>query len=353
MRLFWWRRSPRTSRPDEHTLKFYFYISDAKVDMLYRQIPQPLLKSIAAELNINITVLGTGVGTTLKPNQPEETRYSRLKVVQSYIEHHFDVGTVEAPRTYFKGALPMRWGPISAPSSPSETKWVFLAGSTGQTTLGLAGSRGHLIGNNEGAAGFPDRGSMYGNTAAIVNDLRPLLASHLTSQPLQAPDSIEFLDGPLARTTVELTRPRFTLGSDPTNDISIDHPAVSERHAALLQGGPTGWMIERLDPKNPVSINWQEMNQARPDALHNRDRVTLGTPSQGITFLYREGAKTLEDQLKTIYSAVSNFDGPAQNVEFLAVKLLEGTINPGGEEYSFLPPQHIVFGTPIYVALAE
>jgi ABC-type multidrug transport system ATPase subunit/pSer/pThr/pTyr-binding forkhead associated (FHA) protein len=87
---------------------------------------------------------------------------------------------------------------------------------------------------------------------------------------------IRFLDGPMAGKTVALTKPRLTLGREPTNDIPINDPAVSRQHAALVQGGPTGWMIEKLNPQNIVSINGREVTQS---PINNNDRVTLGSVS--------------------------------------------------------------------------
>jgi ABC-type multidrug transport system ATPase subunit/pSer/pThr/pTyr-binding forkhead associated (FHA) protein len=87
---------------------------------------------------------------------------------------------------------------------------------------------------------------------------------------------IRFLDGPLAGKTVALTKPRLTIGREPTNDISINDPAVSRQHAVLVQGGPTGWMIEKLNPQNTVLINGREVTQS---PINNNDRVTLGPVS--------------------------------------------------------------------------
>ena len=38
-------------------LRFYVYVSDAKVDMLLAQIPQGLMKRFAAELTIDLKLL--------------------------------------------------------------------------------------------------------------------------------------------------------------------------------------------------------------------------------------------------------------------------------------------------------
>lgn len=84
------------------SMKYYVYISDTKVDMLYSQIPKKILDKIAVELGINLGIFSlTAKG---KGNQ-EETRYEKLKLVVNYIENNMDVGTVDQPKAYFKGSI--------------------------------------------------------------------------------------------------------------------------------------------------------------------------------------------------------------------------------------------------------
>lgn len=84
-----------------NAIKYYVYISDAKVDMPFSQIPRPLLKKIASELSINLSIplFGIGAGIKFRGDTPEEMRYSKLKIVTRYIEKHAEVGTVKEPKT--------------------------------------------------------------------------------------------------------------------------------------------------------------------------------------------------------------------------------------------------------------
>jgi hypothetical protein len=77
------------------SMKYYVYISDTKVDMLYSQIPQNILRKIAAELNINLGIFSLSVKG--KENQ-EKTRYEKLKIVVNYIEKHIGVRTNRPPQ---------------------------------------------------------------------------------------------------------------------------------------------------------------------------------------------------------------------------------------------------------------
>jgi hypothetical protein len=116
------------------TLKYYLYISDTKVDILFAQIPRNILKKISADLNINLGV----VSVSLKEKQSEQTRYDKVKVVSDYIENHLDVGDVDHPQAYFKATVSMRWGEL----------WytVYFSGKTDQTDFGLGGSIKHILG---------------------------------------------------------------------------------------------------------------------------------------------------------------------------------------------------------------
>jgi hypothetical protein len=86
------------------TITYYVYVSDAKVDMLFAQIPRPVKKRIAAELKFDLKV----VGLSLKQNPSDETRYSKVKFVSEYVDKHLEVGTLDQPRAYFRGELGVR-----------------------------------------------------------------------------------------------------------------------------------------------------------------------------------------------------------------------------------------------------
>ncbi|MGH2507588.1 MAG: FHA domain-containing protein, partial [Ktedonobacteraceae bacterium] len=93
--------------------------------------------------------------------------------------------------------------------------------------------------------------------------------------------SLKFLTGPLAGSTLPLSKPITTLGRDETsNDIVISDPGVSRHHARITQNG-IQWQIEKLAPSNTVTINSRETQQG---ALKDRDTIGLGT---GTTFLFQ------------------------------------------------------------------
>jgi len=89
-----------------NSMKYYVFVSDSKIDMLYPQITKQLLKRIASELSINLNILGTGISATIKSTQSEETRFSKLKIVATYIEKHLDVGTIDSWFAHFTRQVP-------------------------------------------------------------------------------------------------------------------------------------------------------------------------------------------------------------------------------------------------------
>lgn len=84
----------------DQVLKAYKYISDAKVDVLYAQIPRGLLDGIAVDLNLDLKLAVVEASAAVKRTLPSETRYSRLQVVVKYLEKHqsSDIGTIDAPK---------------------------------------------------------------------------------------------------------------------------------------------------------------------------------------------------------------------------------------------------------------
>jgi hypothetical protein len=120
-------------------MKYYVYVSDTKVDMLYGQIPARERHSIATDLKIDLKLLSA----TFKETPPAETRYSRLQLVCDYIRRREAVGTVEDPKAYFEGTLMMSWGPlVNSYGSPGRGKLksavVYFAGQTERRFSGLA-----------------------------------------------------------------------------------------------------------------------------------------------------------------------------------------------------------------------
>jgi hypothetical protein len=144
-------------------MKYYVYVSESKVEMVYAQIPANLREKIASELKIDLKV----ISATFKADANESTKFSKLKLVTEYIERHEAVGTVDKPESYFKGVINMRWGP----TGPYMNPLVYFGGVTDETILGLGGSMRNVIGApgpSHVMRAFSDIGS---DAASILNVL--------------------------------------------------------------------------------------------------------------------------------------------------------------------------------------
>ena len=84
-------------------MKYYSYISNSKLDMLFPQIPRTFLEDIAGELSVNFGLLKA----TLKDKALTENRLSKLDAVVKYIEKNSTFGTVDQPDTYIRGVANM------------------------------------------------------------------------------------------------------------------------------------------------------------------------------------------------------------------------------------------------------
>jgi hypothetical protein len=148
-------------------MKHYLYVSDSKVEMFYSQIPDHKRRSIAATLKLDLKVLG--IDLTMKPS--EDTKFSKLKVLDEYVQAHEDVGTVDQSGQFFKGVMDLRWG-IWGDLNRPEDKIVYFSGMTGMTALGLGGSPRHLIGSAPGAVldGMGGKSNLLRILGALADD---------------------------------------------------------------------------------------------------------------------------------------------------------------------------------------
>jgi hypothetical protein len=129
-------------------MKYYIYISDAKLEMLYAQIPTRIRDRIATELKIDLKL----ISATFSEKNRLESRYSRLDLVCEYIRGHLPIGTVGEPDAYFEGVIPMQWGALMGADTGST---VFFGGQQGDVVLGLTGSKHHVVGfQGEGMMGY-------------------------------------------------------------------------------------------------------------------------------------------------------------------------------------------------------
>lgn len=118
--------------------RYYVYISDAKVDMMLSQIDPGFGRRITTEAGAGLKLFSA----RRTVQAPEPDHIARLERVLRHLEEEGRVGDVDEPGPFFRGRLPMRWGPL--PGGGAST--VYFAGRTARTILGLGGSGGHVLG---------------------------------------------------------------------------------------------------------------------------------------------------------------------------------------------------------------
>jgi hypothetical protein len=128
-------------------MKYYLYISDAKIDMLLPQIPHDEKQKLAMQFKIDLKLLSV---SRTRETETEDNRLTRLEAVLSFIREFGNIGTVDEPDSYIEDTMDMRWGPymnddVNAAEEPSPL--VYFGGTTDQTIVGLGGSTRHVLGN--------------------------------------------------------------------------------------------------------------------------------------------------------------------------------------------------------------
>jgi hypothetical protein len=119
-------------------VKYYIYISDAKVDMLLPQITDAQKKKISSEFGFDFKILHAKRTTESTTN---DDRIARLETVVSFIREFGNLGTIEEPDEYIEDSAAM----YSAMFGDSQGMAYFTA-RVNKTAIGLGGSATHLIG---------------------------------------------------------------------------------------------------------------------------------------------------------------------------------------------------------------
>ncbi len=149
------------------SFRYYLYISHSKVDMLLPQIDPAFTRKRTSELNLSLKIFGAKRGTE---SSVGGERTARLERVVRHLQDHGDLGSVDEPGQFFRGFLPIQWGPFAADAGSS---LVYFGGSTERTIVGLGGSSAHVL----GSALDPPRDRV------LAHSLMPSLLEGLTVDP--------------------------------------------------------------------------------------------------------------------------------------------------------------------------
>lgn len=121
-------------------LNFYIYLSQAKVDMLFPQVPESFLKGAEVDLKINLGIASASVKGKGPETAMELSR--RAAIVSEYIRSHHPIGNISSPREWIAGTESLTWGVVTQYAS----NIVFFGRKAGDKSLALLGSRESLMG---------------------------------------------------------------------------------------------------------------------------------------------------------------------------------------------------------------
>jgi hypothetical protein len=165
--------------------------------MLFEQIDQGWLKKISTEIKVDLKLASL---TLRGADDPGPTRMAKLRIVESFIQAHHQVGTAQNPgHDYFRGQMAMQWGRLD------DAVW-FQGSAVDYSNIhyvGLGGSCRHLTGtfdyHDEKDASSTD---ILGGTNRTIQNVGRGQA--VVTKILQEVTKVDNLDEPLT-----LTGPRF------------------------------------------------------------------------------------------------------------------------------------------------
>ena len=117
-------------------MRYFQYISDAKVDVLLPQVSGALREKVAARLGFDIKLISGSITTE---RATLDSRVARLSAVESYVLDHESIGTPSEPLSWIKGEISAQFidlGDGAVLFVAEEESWI----------LALGGSAHHIVG---------------------------------------------------------------------------------------------------------------------------------------------------------------------------------------------------------------
>jgi hypothetical protein len=137
-------------------LKYYIYVSDAKVEMLANQL-------LAEEPSRSETSTQVGIKSLLSlehktVHEGGSNMYKKLDAVLEWVRSYGDIGSIDAPGSYIGDMAPMHWGIYHIGANHpmqdlGDKAPVVFWTETASTYFLMFGSPIHLVGRNKAPAG--------------------------------------------------------------------------------------------------------------------------------------------------------------------------------------------------------
>lgn len=141
-------------------LRYYLYKSTSKIEMLYEQIYESSTHSTRRSASAGPSFAS---GTIESTTQEVVSLDEKLRDVEEELDHRQLIGSLDDPKEYTRGLMPMRWGLYDdmAERPESEPALVYFGGfdKDGPLVVGLGGSARHVTGH-QGASSTYSRSAM-------------------------------------------------------------------------------------------------------------------------------------------------------------------------------------------------
>ena len=124
------------------SLRYFWYVSGAKLDMLLGQIGEPAWRRVTAELDLDVKLVGLKLTSPAADRALAERSWGeKVAVVEECLRRRRGIGDLSVGRGYFAAELEMAWQPCD------DNETVLFCGCSGTLLLVLGGSIGNLLGH--------------------------------------------------------------------------------------------------------------------------------------------------------------------------------------------------------------
>ncbi len=121
-------------------LRYFWYVSDTKLDMLLCQIGEPTWRRVTAELDLDVKLVSLRLTRPAADRSLAERSWAeKAAVVEECIRRQQGIGDLTASRGYFVADVEMAWQPCD------DNETVLFCGYAGALLLVLGGSIGNLL----------------------------------------------------------------------------------------------------------------------------------------------------------------------------------------------------------------
>jgi hypothetical protein len=302
-------------------MRFYTYVSDAKVDMLLGQIEDGKLKKLAQEFSLGLGVLKL---SHKQERNPERNRFGKLEAVVRHIQANEWCASLEHEAPYISDTLFLNWGRLRrVATSGRGHERVIEDESNAPVLFGLSDYH------------------EYGSDLIMTGSAKHMIGSAPTGT-LSHDLSVSNLGG--FAWYVENRYPQ----QDSTDEETI---ALAFRERPEVRGAsqmeePPGPILGGRDRSLPEAVAGRLVSSRLPRwPIRTASRILEGVLSQVVPSPWMSRLDDLRDEIRCL---------PLQKVEFLAKRISRFS---GARVYRnpnlFEVERPLVLASPIYVALAE